>query len=103
MIIGGYPFRFANAANDAGYKALMDGNIAAYLTMNNLHKYVDTNLVLLISACLGYEESQRENIQQIINQPWLECYYKQYSQRIATKSLRQKRRKKIITFPHYVN
>ena len=102
-MIGRYPFRFADPINDPGYKALMEGNIATYLAMNNLQKYVDTNSLLFLSACLGFEENERENIEQIINQPWLSSYYKQYSQRIAMKSSKQQRRKKIITFPHYVN
>ena len=81
----------------------MEGNITSYLAMSNLNQYVNKNILLLLSGCLRYEENERNNIEQIINQPWLSTYYQVYAQRVLMKSSRQQRRKKIITFPHYVS
>ena len=94
---GNSPYRFADESLDSGYKALINGNITQHLKINNLLKYLDTNLLILINACLRFEENQRINMKQIIQSRWLSSYYVIYKQRIEKKSAKQLLRKKIST------
>ena len=76
----------------SGYWSIINNKLNQYILVNNLTKFVNGKILILLNGLLDKNEIKRFNTFEILQTKWFKSYFKRYQQKLKSKSEHQKKK-----------